>query len=58
MRARITERGRALSGGQRQRLALARSLVAPLELPIGVLTALVGGPSFLALLHRERRRLT
>ncbi len=37
---------------------LARSLVAPLELPIGVLTALVGGPSFLALLHRERRRLT
>ena len=36
---------------------LARSVVAPLELPIGVLTALVGGPSFLALLHRERRRL-
>lgn len=37
---------------------LARSVVAPLELPIGVLTALVGGPSFLALLQRERGRTT
>jgi iron complex transport system permease protein len=34
---------------------LARTVAAPLELPIGVLTALVGGPSFLWLLIRERR---
>ncbi len=31
---------------------LARSLVAPTELPLGVLTALVGGPFFLLLLRR------
>jgi iron complex transport system permease protein len=30
--------------------ALARTIVAPAELPIGVLTALVGGPFFLWLL--------
>ena len=34
---------------------LARSVVAPAELPIGVLTALVGGPFFLWLLLRARR---
>ena len=33
----------------------ARTLLAPAELPIGVLTALVGGPFFLALLVRYRR---
>ncbi len=32
--------------------ALARTVVAPAELPLGVLTALVGGPFFLALLRR------
>jgi iron complex transport system permease protein len=32
----------------------ARTLLAPMELPIGVLTALVGGPFFLALLLRYR----
>ncbi len=37
---------------------LARAVVAPLELPIGVLTALVGGPSFLWLLFRERQRVS
>jgi iron complex transport system permease protein len=31
---------------------LARTLVAPSELPLGVLTALVGAPFFLALLRR------
>jgi iron complex transport system permease protein len=31
---------------------LARTLAAPAELPLGVLTALVGGPFFLALLRR------
>jgi iron complex transport system permease protein len=35
----------------------ARTLFAPMELPVGVLTALVGGPLFLALLLRWRRRL-
>lgn len=33
----------------------ARTLLAPTELPIGILTALVGGPFFLALLLRYRR---
>ncbi len=32
---------------------LARTLFAPLELPVGAVTALVGGPVFLALLRRE-----
>jgi len=36
---------------------LARTLFAPLELPVGALTALVGGPIFLALLRRELARL-
>jgi iron complex transport system permease protein len=34
--------------------ALARVAVAPAELPIGLVTALVGGPFFLALLLRQR----
>lgn len=34
----------------------ARTLVAPSELPLGVLTALVGGPFFLWLLRRSGRR--
>jgi iron complex transport system permease protein len=33
----------------------ARTLVLPRELPLGVVTALVGGPFFLWLLHRTRR---
>lgn len=33
---------------------LARTVVAPTELPIGVLTTLVGGPLFFWLLHRAR----
>jgi iron complex transport system permease protein len=33
---------------------LARSVVAPLELPIGVVTALLGGPFFLVVLRRSR----
>ncbi|HUP91905.1 MAG TPA: iron ABC transporter permease [Solimonas sp.] len=35
----------------------ARTLLAPAELPIGILTALVGGPFFLALLVRFRNRV-
>ncbi len=34
---------------------LSRALLAPRELPIGILTALIGGPFFLALLLRYRR---
>lgn len=34
---------------------VARTLIAPRELPIGVLTALLGGPFFLYLLQRRRR---
>lgn len=37
---------------------LARTLLAPAELPIGIVTALVGGPFFLWLLLRDRRRNT
>jgi iron complex transport system permease protein len=33
---------------------LARTLIAPAQLPVGVLTALIGVPLFLALLYRER----
>ena len=33
---------------------LARTVLAPLELPVGIITALVGGPFFLWLLLRRR----
>ena len=32
----------------------ARTLASPVEIPVGLLTALVGGPFFLWLLHRTR----
>jgi iron complex transport system permease protein len=35
--------------------ALARTLLAPAELPVGVVTAIVGGPFFLVLLMRRLR---
>ena len=46
----------ALGGGTLLVVAdtLARTIVAPLELPVGVLTALIGVPAFLWLLGRER----
>lgn len=34
---------------------LARTVAAPAELPLGVVTSLIGGPFFLWLLHRTRR---
>lgn len=36
---------------------LARWLAAPVEVPVGILTALLGGPFFLYLLVREQRRV-
>ena len=42
-----------LSGGERQRVLLARWLLAPQELPVGVLTALIGGGYLLWLMHRR-----
>lgn len=50
--------GSALGGAIILTLAdsLARTVVAPAELPIGILTALVGTPVFLWILFRERRR--
>ena len=36
--------------------SLARSLLAPIELPVGVVTALIGGPFFLWLLSTGGRR--
>lgn len=38
--------------------AVARTVVVPSELPLGVVTACLGTPFFLALLLKERRRLT
>jgi iron complex transport system permease protein len=48
----------ALGGGVLMVLAdlLARTLIAGAELPIGLLTSLVGGPFFFFLLWRQRRR--
>jgi iron complex transport system permease protein len=37
---------------------LARTVVAPAELPIGIVTALVGAPFFLWLLLRDRKQGT
>jgi iron complex transport system permease protein len=44
-----------LAGGSLLVLAdtLARSLIAPQQLPVGVITALLGVPVFLLLLHRR-----
>ena len=36
---------------------VARSIIAPLELPVGIVTALVGGPFFIWLLRRDARAL-
>ncbi len=36
---------------------VARSIIAPLELPVGIVTALVGGPFFVWLLRRDARAL-
>ena len=46
----------ALAGGTLLVIAdtAARTIVAPLELPVGVLTALIGVPAFLWLLNRAR----
>lgn len=37
---------------------VARSLIAPIQLPVGVVTALVGGPIFIWLLHRSGLRVS
>ena len=34
---------------------IARTVIAPAELPVGVITALCGGPFFIYLLRREER---
>ena len=46
----------ALAGGTLLVLAdtLARTIIAPEQLPVGVITALLGVPTFLYLLHRSR----
>jgi iron complex transport system permease protein len=51
--------GAALLGGALLPLAdtLARTIVSPAELPLGIVTASIGAPFFLALLVKERRRL-
>ena len=36
---------------------VARTIVSPLELPLGVLTALIGGPFLLFLMLRARRKV-
>lgn len=49
----------ALAGGLLLLLAdtLARTLLSPVELPVGVLTSFIGGPFFLYLLHKGRSAL-
>jgi iron complex transport system permease protein len=37
--------------------SFARTILAPKEIPIGVLTAMIGGPFFLVLLRQRRRPL-
>lgn len=37
---------------------ISRTLIAPIELPIGVITALIGAPVFLYILIRDKRKLT
>lgn len=50
--------GSLLLGGAFLMLAdtLARTIIAPQQLPVGVLTALIGVPAFLIILHRGFRR--
>jgi iron complex transport system permease protein len=47
----------ALAGGSYLLLAdtLARTIIAPQQLPVGVVTALIGAPVFLYQLHRLRK---
>jgi iron complex transport system permease protein len=54
---RVLVPGAALLGGGLLVLAdtLARTLLAPQQLPVGVVTALIGVPLFLILLARRRR---
>jgi iron complex transport system permease protein len=49
--------GAALAGGVFLAVcdAVARTVLAPIEIPVGVITALVGGPFFLAILRNRRR---
>ncbi|WP_127556145.1 FecCD family ABC transporter permease [Saccharospirillum alexandrii] len=37
---------------------LARSVLSPAELPVGIITSLLGGPFFIYLIHRQRGRLS
>lgn len=33
--------------------AVSRTLIAPMEIPIGIITALIGAPVFIALLRKQ-----
>lgn len=57
---RVVLPGAALVGGSLLLLAdtAARTLMSPLQLPVGVLTAMIGVPVFLVLLNHEHRRGT
>jgi iron complex transport system permease protein len=37
---------------------LARTVLSPAELPVGIITSLLGGPFFIYLIHRQRGRLS
>lgn len=37
---------------------IARTVLSPAELPVGIVTSLLGGPFFIYLIHRQRGRLT
>lgn len=51
--------GSILSGAMLLLVAdtLARTMVAPAEMPVGLLTSLLGGPWFLVLIFRQRRQI-
>jgi len=48
----------ALAGGMFLAVsdAAARTLFAPIEIPVGVVTALIGGPFFMFILHRKKKQ--
>jgi len=50
--------GCALAGGAFLAVcdAIARTALAPREIPVGVVTALIGGPFFMMVLYRQKRR--
>jgi iron complex transport system permease protein len=57
MHARLLPRAAAIGAGLTMLAdGAARALLPPAEVPLGLVTALIGGPFFLLILAREARR--